>query len=705
MSSGLYLLSTEAGSGKTALALSLFEHLGKKVARPAIFRPVTRDGKDDHLITLLLSRLPISQRPNPEDCFGVTYDDRHDDADAARQTILEKFRDLKTKCDGILVVGSDYTDVGASTELDHNMTIARDLGTPIVTIVSGRGSRGPRSAEEVASACEHALEHLVDAKLPMISAVANRVSPENASEVQKRLEKVVADLSLDIPVSVVPDFPLLSSPTLNDVRQAIGGTLVSGPEDNMSRVALHPIVAAMRLPNAIEHLKDDALVIVAGDRIEMVIAMLAAARASGFPTPNGIVLSGGFSPDPMTKRLLSDIAGDTPVIASTLQTIDLATAIVSLSGRIDPESDRKIEAALQHTSDWFPAADIVDRIATTPTTAVTPLMFSHDVFERAKAAKQHVVLPEGIEPRILKAAERIMARGLASITLLGDPDLVQEQAHKCGVDLRGAKIIDPVNDPLRKRLAEAYADARAHKNVTFDQAWDVVADVSYFGTMMVHLDMADGMVSGSIHTTAHTIRPSFEVIKTAPGTDVVSSVFFMLLPDRVLVYGDCAVIPDPTSEQLADIAISSDATARMFGVDPRIAMLSYSTGSSGQGADVEKVRAATGLVKQRRPDLLVEGPLQYDAAVVPSVAQTKLPGSAVAGHANVLVFPDLNTGNNTYKAVQRSSGAIAVGPVLQGLNKPVNDLSRGSTVDDIVMTIAVTAVQAEAIRKLRSAGK
>lgn len=222
-----------------------------------------------------------------------------------------------------------------------------------------------------------------------------------------------------------------------------------------------------------------------------------------------------------------------------------------------------------------------------------------------------------------------------------------------------------------------------------------MTDISYFGTMMVHLGIADGMVSGAAHTTAHTIRPSFEIIKTQPGVSTVSSVFLMCLSDRVLAYGDCAVVPDPTAEQLADIAISSAQTASQFGIDPRIAMLSYSTGDSGSGADVDKVRSATKLVRERRPDLLVEGPIQYDAAIEQSVADKKMPDSAVAGKATVFIFPDLNTGNNTYKAVQRSAGAIAVGPVLQGLNKPVNDLSRGALVEDIVNTVAITAIQAQ----------
>jgi phosphate acetyltransferase len=247
---------------------------------------------------------------------------------------------------------------------------------------------------------------------------------------------------------------------------------------------------------------------------------------------------------------------------------------------------------------------------------------------------------------------------------------------------------------MRDTYAENYYELRRHKGISEQMAYDTMADVSYFGTMMVHNGEADGMVSGAAHTTQHTIRPAFEIIKTKPDCSIVSSVFLMCLADRVLVFGDCAVNPNPTSEQLADIAISSAGTALMFGVEPRVAMLSYSTGESGKGADVEIVREATRIAKKLRPDLKIEGPMQYDAAVDAGVAQAKMPGSEVAGDATVLVFPDLNTGNNTYKAVQRSAHAVAIGPVLQGLNKPVNDLSRGCTVSDIVNTVAITAIQA-----------
>jgi phosphate acetyltransferase len=324
-------------------------------------------------------------------------------------------------------------------------------------------------------------------------------------------------------------------------------------------------------------------------------------------------------------------------------------------------------------------------------------MFESLLLERARANRQHIVLPEGDDERILRAASTLLSRQVVDLTLLGVESQVRAQATALGLDIDRADVIDPRTSELVEPFAAEYTRLRAHKGMTLERARDIVRDVSYFGTMMVHTGHADGMVSGAAHSTAHTITPSFQIIKTAPGTESVSSVFFMCLADRVLVYGDCAVIPDPTVEELADIAVSSADTAAQFGIEPRVAMLSYSTGESGTGADVDKVRAATALVKERRPDLSVAGPIQYDAAVDASVGEAKLPGSDVAGRATVFIFPDLNTGNNTYKAVQRSAGAVAVGPVGQGLNKPVNDLSRGATVRDIVNTVAITAIQAQAI--------
>ena len=326
-------------------------------------------------------------------------------------------------------------------------------------------------------------------------------------------------------------------------------------------------------------------------------------------------------------------------------------------------------------------------------------MFQYDLVEQAKSDKQHIVLPEGKDDRILCATDMLLRRNVVDITLLGAPSLIRQNAAALGLDIEKASIINPAESPDLQDYQETYYELRRHRGMTLEQAGETLLDVSYFGTMMVYKGCAHAMVSGAAHTTRHTIRPALEFIKACPGRKIVSSVFFMCLEDRVLVYGDCAVNPNPSAEELADIALASADTAKAFGIEPLVAMLSYSSGSSGTGGDVDKVRRATELVREQRSGLLIEGPIQYDAAIDMGVGLQKLPGSDVAGRATVFVFPDLNTGNNTYKAVQRSSKAIAMGPVLQGLRKPVNDLSRGCTVVDIVNTVAITAIQAKGAGK------
>jgi phosphate acetyltransferase len=399
------------------------------------------------------------------------------------------------------------------------------------------------------------------------------------------------------------------------------------------------------------------------------------------------------------KRLLEGL-GDSPVPVISVSTDTFTTAlnVSSIEGVLSPDNARKISAALGIVEARVNSGEFIGRLSTSRSTRVTPLMFEYGIIQRAKSDRKHIVLSEGEEERILRAAEILKMRGVVDITLLGNEEEIRRKAAALGISLSDMNMVDPMVAARRNAFAEAYYELRKHKGISRQMAFDAMADVSYFGTMMVHFGEADGMVSGSVHTTQHTIRPAFEIIKTKPGCAIVSSVFLMCLSDHVLVFGDCAVNPDPNPEQLADIAISSAETALMFGIDPFIAMLSYSTGESGKGAEVDKVREAARIAKGRRPDLKIEGPIQYDAAVDAGVARTKLPGSEVAGHATVFIFPDLNTGNNTYKAVQRSANAVAVGPLLQGLNKPVNDLSRGCTVTDIVNTVAITAIQAQNMR-------
>jgi len=501
-----------------------------------------------------------------------------------------------------------------------------------------------------------------------------------------------------IPTYALPADPVLAEPTIGEIAAAIQGKLLVGDPAELDRDVRGVLVGAATLPAVLDHLGEGDLVITPGDRSDIILGMLAAAASKTAPHVSGLLLSAGLLPDPQVHGLLDGLAPHTPILAVDTGTFETTLAVGRVQGRITAASTRKIAAALGSFERNVDVAELARRIEVTRSTRVTPLMFEYDLVERARADRRRIVLPEGTDERILRATETVLRRNVADVTLLGSAEEIRRRGAALGLDLGAAQVVDPTGAEtadLRERFAATYAKARAHKGVTLLQARDIVTDASYFGTLMVHEGLADGMVSGAAHTTAHTIRPAFEVIRTVPGTAIVSSVFFMCLSDRVLVYGDCAVNPDPDAEQLADIAVSSAVTGQRFGVEPRVAMLSYSTGESGFGADVEKVRAATKLVRERWPDLPVEGPIQYDAAVDASVARTKLPGSDVAGQATVFIFPDLNTGNNTYKAVQRSAGAVAVGPVLQGLRRPVNDLSRGCTVPDIVNTVAITAIQAQ----------
>jgi phosphate acetyltransferase len=470
---------------------------------------------------------------------------------------------------------------------------------------------------------------------------------------------------------------------------------VVGSEAGTGREALGIIVAAMSLPNVLARLRPDVAVIAPSDRTDLIPGLMLAHQSGTFPTLAGILLTGGYELPETIRRLTDGVPSDLPIALTDLGTYTTAERVMRVRGPMSKSSPNKIETARRLFSEAVDQAALLRAIDVSASEVRTPLMFEHQLMERARTDRKHIVLPEAGDDRILTAADILLRRGVAELTLLGDENTVRARGSALGLDLDSARVLSPTDPELVERFAAAYAAARAHKGMTLERARDVVTDVSYFGTMMVHLGLADGMVSGAVHTTAHTIRPALELVKTKPGVSTVSSVFLMCLADRVLVYGDCAVIPEPTTEQLADIAISSAATARQFGIDPRVAMLSYSTGSSGSGADVEKVRAATALVAEREPTLALEGPIQYDAAIDPDVARTKLPGSTVAGHATVFIFPDLNTGNNTYKAVQRSAHAVAIGPVLQGLNRPVNDLSRGALVEDIVNTVAITVVQAQ----------
>jgi phosphate acetyltransferase len=696
IATAIYIASPEGDTGKSTIALGILHRLAATVPRVGVFRPITRfsggqersgpgnESEDrDYILELLLAGatagLPY------EDCVGVGYQQVHEDPDAAIADIVDRFHRVADRCDAVLIVGSDYTDVATPSELSMNARIAANLGAPVVLAVKA----ADRTPQEVAHVVEICLAELNHQHAHAAAVVANRCDPAQLAAVAEALKP------LGPPAYVLPEEPLLIAPSVAELQVAVDGTVIAGDPALLSREAMGVLVAGMTAEHVLERLTEGVAVVTPGDRSDVVLAVVSAHAAEGFPSLSCIILNGGLDLHPAIASLVEGLGLRLPILATKYGTFETAGRMAGARGRVTAKSQRKIDTALALIDEYVDVNDLLAQLTIPIPAVTTPQMFTYQLLDRARSDRKRIVLPEGTDDRILKAAGRLLQRSVADLTILGEESQIRSRAAELGVNIDTAVVLDPRTSELCDRFAEQYAELRRKKGITFEQARETIHDVSYFGTMLVHNNMVDGMVSGAAHTTAHTVRPAFEIIRTAPGISTVSSIFLMCLADRVLAYGDCAIVPDPTSEQLADIAISSARTAAQFGIDPRVAMLSYSTGTSGTGADVDKVRTATELVRQREPELLVEGPIQYDAAVEPSVAATKMPDSPVAGRATVLIFPDLNTGNNTYKAVQRSAGAIAIGPVLQGLNKPVNDLSRGALVEDIVNTVAITAIQAQ----------
>ncbi|GAA1841420.1 phosphate acetyltransferase [Asanoa iriomotensis] len=679
MGRSVYIAGFGEGGGKSTVALGLAELLSRQVGQIGAFRPLVTYPGHDPILDLLRGRYAISLPA--ADLHGATYAEAAALVAAGRREelisrIVERYRAVERQVPAMVVIGSDLEDSDDPRQLGFNTRLATELGSVAVAVVDGQ-------TDDPASAMSTAYHSLTDLGATVLTVIANR-APAG-----------VVPPKLPVPAYVIPEVPTVSAPTVGEVATALGATVLSGDAGALDRDVLDLVVGGAHVPAFLDHLTDGCLVITPGDRADLIVAALSA-HASGLVAVAGLMLTLGERPDPRVLRLIDKLDAGLAVLAVESDSYHTVAAASRIEGRPSTTSPRKVEAALGAFESHVDTTALASRLQVARSSRVTPLMFEYDLIDRARSARRRLVLPEGTEERILRAAEVLLRRGVADLTLLGAKDEIARRVREIGVDISGASVVDPATSPWRDEFASTYARLRSHKGVTLDLAHDVVADPNYFGTLMVLAGQADGMVSGATHTTAATIRPAFEVIKTVPGVSVASSVFFMLLADRVLVYGDCAVNPDPDAAQLADIALSSADTAAAFGIEPRVAMLSYSTGTSGAGADVDKVAAATALVRERRPDLPVEGPIQYDAAIDAEVAATKLPGSEVAGRATVFIFPDLNTGNNTYKAVQRSAGAVAVGPVMQGLRRPVNDLSRGATVKDIVNTVAITAIQAAA---------
>ena len=690
---GLYLTSGVPYSGKTFIALGLMDYLTGHSGKIGFFRPLVHERwREDSFIQLIQSRYRLQQAA--ETMYGCTFEHARDLLVEGRRQdlyslILTKYKDLEAQQDFVVCVGTDYADASAAVELEFNMDMANHLGIPLLPVVKG----GERPVAEILDAAQVFMNILDDKLCDVLAVVVSHVVPGDRDTLLARLRGA---LPPHLPVYALPEDPQLEKPTVGEIAAAIDAEQLSGSQNLLEGVVEHVKIAAMELPHFLDHIEKGCLVITPGDRCDIIVGALMADLSRQYPSIVGLILTGSQSIAPQIQRLLHGWSTTAiPIFAVKTDTYKTAIAVDAVESSIGPTDQRKIAAALGLIETSMDMRELMGRVALARSEHVTPLMFQYELIDRAKRTRKHIVLPEGYDERVLRAAELVLTRDVCDITLLGTTDKVRRKIASLGLNLERARIVDPLTSEWLESFTDTYYRLRKHKGISREMAHDMMCESSYFGTMMAYLGYADGMVSGAANTTANTIRPALEFVKTQPGISIISSVFFMCLEDRVLVYGDCAINPDPTAEQLADIAINSAQTAQTFGIEPKVAMLSYSTGESGQGPDVDKVREATRLVKARRPELKIEGPIQYDAAIDADVARLKLPGSEVAGHATVFIFPDLNAGNNAYKAVQRSAAAIAIGPVLQGLNKPVNDLSRGALVADIVNTIAITVIQAQ----------
>ncbi|MEG3438143.1 phosphate acetyltransferase [Pannus brasiliensis CCIBt3594] len=694
MTNSLYISTTATGSGKALVALGIIDLILQKTPKVAFFRPIILENhgtSKDEDIELILDYFHLQQ--TYEEAFGLCYDEVNEllvrqKFDEIIERIINKFQNLEKKFDFIVCEGSDYLQESSAFEFELNTEIARNLGCPIIIL----GNAYHRQTEDAIGPIVISRDTYKDKGCPVIGIILNQADPEEITELKDTLSETFP--SEEYSLAVIPYNAKLASPRVKEIVRQLDARVLYGHQ-RLEGLASHVLVVAMQMQNALQWLKEDSLVITPWDRGDVIIGMLQAHQSANYPNLAGILLTAGGEPEPSIARLIDGLPDPVPILSVSTDTYTTADRVHNVSAALTASDRDKIALSLQIFADHVNLDRLESKIRDLPVRGLTPKMFTHNLVRVARENKRHIVLPEGTEPRILQAAAVLLHQDIVDLTLLGKREDIETAIKKHGINLELDRLrtIEPATDPNFERYAETLYEARKTKGMNLDMARDSALDVSYFGTLMVYRGEADGMVSGAVHTTQHTIRPALQIIKTTPDCSVVSSVFFMCLEDRVLVYGDCAVNPDPTAEQLAEIAISSAETARRFGIEPRVALLSYSSGESGTGADVEKVRQATRLARTKRPDLKIEGPIQYDAAVDAAVAAQKMPGSEVAGKATVFIFPDLNTGNNTYKAVQRETGALAIGPILQGLKKPVNDLSRGCTVPDIINTVVITAIQ------------
>lgn len=694
MSKAIYVTTIEPNSGKSLVSLGVLRMMLTRSSKVGYFRPIINKDKNDkvdnHTNTAInFFNLDITN----DECFVYEQSDvvellSEGKTDEIIHNVIKKYKKLEEKFDYVLVEGTDFSGEGGFTEIDVNLMIAKNLGIPVLIVGAGNNKK----KKDFINTMQITYNSFTKKEVDVIGVIANKIEEDEIDFIENELKKT---LPSKVHIDVVPKVNFLAYPTVKEVIKSLKGKVLFGEQFLNNSIGSFS-TGAMQLRNYLTHLKDNALVITPGDRADIILGALQANASSNYPKISGIILTGGLIPEDSILQLIEGVQSTIPIVSVEGGTFAISNKIGAVNPKIYATNSKKILLALDTFDKYVNAEGLTNMLSSFNSDKLTPSMFQYNLLQKARANRKHIVLPEGNDERIIKAAAQLQLLNIVDLTLLGNKKDIQSKANQLGLQINLDKInvLNPEDSIHNHAFGKTLFEARKHKGMTETTARDLVHDVSYYGTLMILNGLADGMVSGAIHTTMHTIKPALQIIKTKPGVSVVSSVFFMCLSDRVSVMGDCAVNPNPNAEQLAEIALSSAASAAAFGIEPKVAMLSYSSGSSGKGEEVEKVRKATEIAKAKNPTLKIEGPIQYDAAVDMSVAKTKMPDSQVAGQASVLIFPDLNTGNNTYKAIQRETGALAIGPMLQGLNKPVNDLSRGCTVEDIYNTVLLTAIQA-----------
>ncbi len=703
-----YIAPTDVKTGLTSITIGLVRALDQLGLKVAVCKPVARltEGEKVDRSSQLIKIATGVQPPKPMSLKYAQHMVSSGQQDRLMEEVIALHREVRTDADVVIMEGIDPV-LSEPYVAKLNVEMAKTLDAEVL-LVTAPQNRTPNELAEHVEIFSRMFGGLNNPKL--LGCIINKVNAP--SDPTRPIKAIEGDgLAAAVPMStqlaleqyrtlesphfkvigMIPWDPSLIAPRTADIAQYLNAKTINEGQLNSARV-MRISLCARTMPNMVNALQPGSLIVTPGDREEI---LLAAAMAAGNGVPlAGILLTSGFQPDPRVFKLLQPSIENLPVLSVDTDTYQTASQLSHMAYTIPPHDTDRVERMMNHVAENINGEFLKDRCQIDHEIRMSPAAFRYQLVQLAQAAKKRIVLPEGDEPRTIQAAAICQERGIAHCILLGKEERIRQVAESQGTVLPpGIEIVDP--DSVRGQYVPPMVELRKHKNLSAPMAEAQLEDNVVLGTMMLALDEVDGLVSGAVHTTANTIRPALQLIKTAPQAKLVSSIFFMLLPEQVMVYGDCAVNPDPIAEELADIALQSADSAKSFGIEPKVAMISYSTGSSGTGSDVEKVRAATALAQADRPELLIDGPLQYDAATTKSVAKTKAPNSKVAGEATVVIFPDLNTGNTTYKAVQRSANVVSIGPMLQGLAKPVNDLSRGALVEDIVYTIALTAIQAD----------